>query len=339
MSTHEVAPTGRIAAGALLIVALYLAGIAIGRAEEESGTFNFLWENDVIAGTDHHYTNGVELSYLSIEDHLWDWFRSGSRLLPGVGEDDHLRVGLALGQTIFTPDDTVATQPLPEQRPYAGWLYLGVAVVANHDNQLDTWVLNLGVVGSSAKGEQAQNGFHDWISSAHVNGWNNQLKDELGYQVLFEHRWRNIGGGKKRVGPVEMDFSPHVGFSLGNIATYANAGITLRIGRDLRNDFGVPRIRPSLPGSAFFQPRDGMSWYAFAGIDARGVVYNIFLDGDAPTYDVDLRKETFVYDGQAGFALIWRKFRFAYTYVIRSHEFRGQEQPDRFGSVGLTFRF
>lgn len=119
MSTHEVAPTGRIAAGALLIVALYLAGIAIGRAEEESGTFNFLWENDVIAGTDHHYTNGVELSYLSIEDHLWDWFRSGSRLLPGVGEDDHLRVGLALGQTIFTPDDTVATQPLPEQRPYA----------------------------------------------------------------------------------------------------------------------------------------------------------------------------------------------------------------------------
>jgi lipid A 3-O-deacylase len=338
MSTHA-APARRIAARALLIAALYLAGISAGRAEEESGTFNFLWENDVIGGTDHHYTNGLELSYLSIEDHLWDWFRSGSNLLPGVADEDHVRVGLTLGQSIFTPDDTVATQPLPDQRPYAGWLYLGVAVVANQGNELDTWALNLGVVGPSAKAQQVQNSFHDWISSAHANGWDNQLQDEFGYQLLFEHRWRNIGGGKKRVGPVEMDFSPHVGFSLGNIATYANAGITLRIGRDLRNDFGVPRIRPSLPGSAFFQPRDGMGWYVFAGIDARGVAYNIFLDGDASTYDVNIRKETFVYDGQAGLAVVWRKFRFAYTYVIRSHEFKGQQQPDRFGSVGLTFRF
>ena len=183
-----------------------------------------------------------------------------------------------------------------------------------------------------------QNGFHDVIDSAHAKGWDNQLEDEFGYQLLYEHRWRNIGGNK-RVGPLQVDFSPHVGFSLGNIATYANAGITLRIGTDLKNDFGVPRIRPSLPGSAFFQPRDGFGWYVFAGVDARAVAYNMFLDGDAATYDVEIDKETFVYDGQAGLAILWRKFRFAYTYVIRSHEFKGQEQPDRFGSVGLTFRF
>ncbi len=44
-------------------------------------------------------------------------------------------------------------------------------------------------------------------------------------------------------------------------------------------------------------------------------------------------------DGQAGFAVIWRRFRFAYTYVIRSEEYEGQDRPDRFGSVGMTFRF
>ena len=192
------------------------------------------------------------------------------------------------------------------------------------------------IVGPSAHAEQVQNGFHDWISSAHANGWDNQLRDEFGYQLLYEHRWRNIG--KKRPGPVEM-VQPARRRSLGNIATYANAGITLRLGRDLRNDFGVPRIRPSLPGSSFFQPRDGFGWYVFAGVDARGVAYNIFLDGDASTYDVNIRKETFVYDGQVGFAVIWRKLRVAYTYVIRSKEYEGQEQPDRFGSVGLTWRF
>ena len=335
---HEAMRAARIAVATTIVGILSLASSPASFAEEEGSTFNFLWENDVVGGTDRNYTNGVELSYLSVEEHLWNWFRAGSNVLPGVSNEDHVRVGLSLGQSIFTPDDTEATQPLPDQRPYAGWLYAGVAVVANRRNELDTWVLNLGVVGPSAYGEEVQNGFHDVIGDADAKGWDNQLEDEFGYQLLYEHRWRNIGGSK-HLGPLQADFSPHVGFSLGNVATYANVGITLRIGTDLRNDFGVPRIRPSLPGSAFFQPRDGFGWYVFAGIDARAVAYNIFLDGDASTYDVNIDKETFVYDGQAGLAVVWRKFRFAYTYVIRSHEYKSQEQPDRFGSVGLTFRF
>jgi lipid A 3-O-deacylase len=324
---------------AAVVSCMLLANVQAFAADEKSGSFNFLWENDIIGGTDHHYTNGVELSYLSIEDHLWDWFRSGSSMLPGVDTDDHLRVGVSLGQSLFTPDDTDATLPLPEERPYAGWLYAGVAVIANEGNQLDTYVLNLGVVGPSAYGEEVQNGFHDLIGDGHANGWANQIEDEFGYQLLYEHRWRNIGGGKKQMGPLQLDFSPHVGFSVGNVATYANGGITVRLGTDLRNDYGVPRIRPSLPGSSFFQPRDGLGWYIFAGIDARAIAYNVFLDGDASTYDVSIRKETFVYDGQTGLAVMWRGFRFAYTYVIRSQEFEGQEQPDRFGSIGFTFRF
>ena len=323
---------------AAFVSLLLLVPATAAFAQEEEGSFNFLWENDIIGGTDHHYTNGVEISYLSVEDHLWDWFRTGSNALPGVSNEDHVRVGLSLGQSIFTPDDTDATEPLLDQRPYAGWLYAGVAVVANQGHQLDTYVLNVGMVGPSAYGQEVQNGFHDWIGDAHANGWANQIEDEVGYQLLYEHRWRNLGG-TKRMGAVQIDFSPHVGFSLGNVATYANAGLTLRIGTDLRNDYGVPRIRPSLPGSSFFQSRSGLAWYLFAGLDARAVAYNIFLDADARTYDVQIQKETFIYDGQAGFAIVWRDFRFAYTYVVRTREFRGQPEPDRFGSVGLTFRF
>lgn len=324
---------------ALFLCALGLPAVTLG--DDDDGAFTFLWENDAIAGTDQRYTNGLEFSYLSVENHLWDWFRTGSSVLPGVDKNDDLRVGLSLGQQIFTPDDTDATQPLPDQRPYAGWLYLGVAVVAEHGGgeQLDTWLLNVGVVGPSAQGEEVQNGFHDWIGDGDANGWDNQLEDTFGYQLLYEHRWRNIGNKVKKFGPLQADFSPHVGFSLGNIATYANAGITLRIGNDLTGDYGVPRIRPSLPGSAFFEPVDSFGWYIFAGVDARAVAYNMFLEGDSPTYDVNLDKETFVYDAQTGLAVIWRRFRFAYTYVIRSKEYEGQEEADKFGSVGMTFRF
>ena len=333
------APSSRVTVAAVCALASLQVALQSSQAEESGGTFNFLWENDVVAATDQHYTNGLEFSYLSIEDHLWNWFRTGSSVLPGVAREDHLRVGIALGQSIFTPDNTDATQPLPDERPYAGWLYAGVSVIADHDDQLDTWVLNLGVVGPSAYGEQVQNGFHDKIHDSHANGWANQLHDEFGYQLLYEHRWRHVQSLQKRMGPLQLDLSPHLGFSLGNIATYANAGITLRLGKDLSDDYGVPRIRPSLPGSAFFQPVDGSGWYVFAGIDGRAVAHNIFLDGNTDGNSLSVDKETFVLDAQAGFAIIWSKFRFAYTYVVRSHEFKTQQQPDRFGSVGLSARF
>lgn len=310
---------------------------------DEEGAFTFLWENDAIAGTDHRYTNGLEFSYLSKENALSGGARTGSTVLPGVADKDVLRFGVSIGQQIYTPDDTDVEEPLPDQRPYAGWLYLGLAVIAEHDNKrLDTWVLNVGVVGPSARGEEVQNGFHDDVSNDDAaEGWDNQLEDTFGYQLLYEHRIRNIIGDEdvKELGSLQLDVSPHIGLSLGNIGTYANGGITVRFGKGLEGDYGVPRIRPSLPGSSFFEPQAGFGWYVFAGVDARLVAYNIFLEGDSPTYDVNLDKETFVYDGQAGLAVVWRTFRFAYTYVIRSREYEGQDVPDRFGSVGMTWRF
>jgi hypothetical protein len=95
-----------------------------------------------------------------------------------------------------------------------------------------------------------------------------------------------------------------------------------------------------LPGSAFFSPvSDGFKWYIFAGIDGRAVAYNIFLDGNTDNDSFSVNKETFVWESQSGFAIVWSRIRFAYTYVIRSKEYEGQEEPDRFGSLAISYRF
>ena len=39
------------------------------------------------------------------------------------------------------------------------------------------------------------------------------------------------------------------------------------------------------------------------------------------------------------FAIVWRRLRVAYTFVVRSREFEGQPEPDRFDSLGLSYRF
>jgi len=321
---------------ACMIVLLVAQSVQAGG--NDGDVFTFLIENDVIAATDQHYTNGLEFSYLSVQNGVPGSLRPGVAVLPGVEREDIMRFGISLGQQIYTPNDIEATEPLPAERPYAGWLYLGLALVVDHGKSLDSWVLDLGVVGPSAGGEQVQNGFHEAISGRHANGWDNQLHDEFGGALIYEHRWRNIFPYK--FDGFALDFSPHVGFSLGNVATYANAGLTLRLGNAVHTDFGVPRIRPSLPGSAFFDPTtDGFAWYIFTGVDARGVVRNIFLDGNSDGESLSVEKRSFVAELQSGVAIVWHRVRFAYTYVFRTEEYEGQQEPDRFGSVAISYRF
>jgi hypothetical protein len=81
------------------------------------GTFSSLIENDTIAGTDRHYTNGLEFSYLSDQDAVAESLRDGLAVMPGFGRKDVPRYGITFGQQIFTPKDTDATAPLPNERP------------------------------------------------------------------------------------------------------------------------------------------------------------------------------------------------------------------------------
>lgn len=303
----------------------------------EAGTFNLLIENDVFTGTDKHYTNGLQLSYLSGALDPDSIRFKLANVLPGVSTEGELRMGWHLGQSIFTPQDTQATTVIPNERPYAGWLYAGFSIVYNTDDHIDTLSMTAGTIGPDAKGEQAQNGFHDLINSEESLGWDNQLDNQLGGYIIAERKWRALAQTKiMRLG---VDIMPHIGVSLGNIEMYANTGFTVRMGNDLDNDFGPPRIRPALPGSGYFVPHDYLAWYLFAGVDGRYIERNIFLEGDRNGVPVDLDVKEWVGDVQAGLVITFSSFRLAYTYVARTREYAEQVEPDKFGSLGLTMRF
>ncbi|MET0293189.1 MAG: lipid A deacylase LpxR family protein, partial [Steroidobacteraceae bacterium] len=247
------------------------------------------------------------------------------------------RFGLTLGHQLFTPNDTDTPLPQPNDRPYAAWAYAGFSFIFDRGDTLDTWLLNVGIVGPDAKGKDLQESVHELLGANQSYGWANQLGNELGGQLIFERRWRGLlqtkGGG------LGIDVTPHAGASVGNIATYANAGATLRFGSHLRNDYGAPRIRPSLPGSAFFEPREGFGWYVFAGVDGRATAYNIFLDGNTSRESLSVERKPYTVDVQAGAALIINRVRLTYTYVLRSEEFETQTEADKFGSVSISVRF
>ncbi|WP_064742134.1 lipid A deacylase LpxR family protein [Inquilinus limosus] len=306
---------------------------------EDPGAFiGFSLENDVFANTDRGYTNGFRFAFTSSETWTPDWLAGAARAFPLFPDAAPIRSTLSFGQSLYTPKDISLRDPDPNDRPYAAWLYGSAAVLADSGDRLDRLELQIGVVGPYALGEQVQNTVHSIIGSEKARGWKHQLNNEPGVILSYERTWRSayvaapLGFG--------FDISPYVGASLGNVLTQASVGATARLGLDLPADYGPPRIRPSVPGSDFFIPTSGFSWYLFASVEGRAVARNIFLDGNTFEDSPHVTKNPLVGDLQIGLAVQIDDIRIAYTHVYRTQEF--EEQKNRFtqyGAFTLSWRF
>ncbi len=325
--------------------------------DELRNIFTLQVENDffnLVGKSDRDYTNGLRIGWLSpaLTDMPAGWARMltlptffGERPVDSVTR----RVGISVGQNLYTPQDTEASLPIFNDRPYAAWLYASIALQSTYKRvnartgnddpvRLDTLQLAVGLVGPAAGGAFVQNNFHRLINDGPANGWANQLHNEPTIDLTFERRWR-IGRGVVLESPkLEYDVVPIVGASVGNVSTYASAGGLVRIGKDLRADFGPPRARPALPGSEGFVGQ-GFAWYLFFGLTGEAVARNMFLDGNADGNSMHVTHRPFVAEGTAGLALLFRGVRISFTQVLRTPEFFERDRFDQYASINLTFRY
>ena len=337
------------------LLLLLLAALAAAPARADSpttgGTLGIYVENDSFAGTDRYYTSGVKLSWtspditrLSGSPHA-DFMLPVFDLLPAMHDSDYQKnVIFSIGQNIYTPDNTETSAPLPNDRPYAGWLYVSNGVVWKTDRVRNLLVMDIGVVGSYSLAQEAQRYVHDLRGFDHPNGWGNQLHNEVGVTLAYERTWRwpHI---VKRSG-LEWELMPHAGATAGNVKDYANLGGEFRFGLNLPDDYGTPSIGPS---SAASTPVDGAmgadrSWFPlgfhlFGRVDGRAVAHNIFLDGNTFGNSPSVGHNVFVADLSTGFVINWRNTKMSYALVYRTKEFSAQIAPQVFGTVSLNWTF
>lgn len=305
--------------------------------EDNKGVYSLSFENDIFAGGDNNYTNGVRFSYFSPESEIPSWLENTANIIPFFAEEGHKRWGLELGQNMYTPDDITIAANQPNDQPYAGWLYGAATVISDTGATLDTFKLTLGMVGPSSGAKGAQQFIHDAIGADDPRGWDNQLKDEPGIIIGYNRRWRALyefspfGWG--------FDITPTVGANLGNIYTNATVGAIARFGQDLPADYGPPLISTGMSGSDFFIPSRDFGWYLFAGLEGQAVARNIFLDGNTWKDSNSVDKEPFVGGVQGGIAFTWDDTRLAYTHVVRSQQFETQRETEQYGSLNLSLRF
>ncbi|HVK80553.1 MAG TPA: lipid A-modifier LpxR family protein, partial [Verrucomicrobiae bacterium] len=107
-------------AGAALLSAFPNLAFAEDRPAEEKGVLSIVVENDSLSsGADRNYTSGIKIAYVSPSEGVPDWLRGSggfTRALSGSNPDYW---GVAIGQSIFTPEDINAVPAPADQHPYA----------------------------------------------------------------------------------------------------------------------------------------------------------------------------------------------------------------------------
>jgi len=301
---------------------------ALGDQSEEGHSLALNVENDAAVRTDRHYTAGAHLSYWSADNAMPRWLRRFSDWLPAVGlRPAAHKFGLEIGQEIFTPENLSASELVVNDRSYAGWLYLGTSLRRRGPGwgdrpAMETVRLDLGVVGPSALAEETQAIAH----KENPKGWHNQLDDEFGAALRYDHRYLFSARGENAWG---ADFIPATHFSLGNVDTHFGISVLARGGFNVPNEFETPgQATPARWGA-----------YGFVGADGRVVGRNIFLDGNTFHASHHVDKEPFVADLRAGIVLILKRVEIIAAFDWRTPEFEEQSLWDAFGSATVRYKF
>jgi hypothetical protein len=318
--------------------------LCLGALAAHAGQLSILEENDsLFFSSDKHYTQGIRGAYLSDPLAPRDWryrmFDLVQPVFPAAAGSERRFDWIFLGQSIFTPANLTLNPPALRDRPYAGWLYTGGALLQENDDQLTGLELLVGVVGPDALGEQVQNDWHQFIVGIPGGqGWHDQLKNEPALTLSYEKRWRI---GLADLSGVGLDFVPEAGVTAGNVLTYGAIGGLVRIGQDLHADYGPARIRPAPSGTDWFdgaRMNKPLGWYVFVGAEGRAVARNIFLDGNTFASSSHVEKKPLVGDLTAGAAVFWKNdVRLDIGLLTRTKEFYGQQGEDSY--AGFRFAF
>lgn len=309
------------------------------KSDWEFERINFYFENDVFSQTDNGYTDGGRLAVLMYRpDTQNEWLK-----IPFTENAYRANfISFSLTQQMFTPDDLNETELIEDDRPYAGWLYLEFGLHQSSAKHLDSLTMRVGVVGPASGMEQLQRFVHENTGADVAQGWDNQLSNEIGIQLNYQHKWRYA---TEPLWGIDSSFIPYVGGEFGNIAIKANAGALLRVGWNVPEDFGsnsideggengIPiRTKCLCPASTPFSLTLNLAGGGTL------VAHDIFLDGNTFTDSHSVEKKYLKGYGSFGFSARYKNYSFDYIKTYHSKQFDNNKPIHSIGSVVFSYLF
>ena len=321
---------------------------------------SFYLDNDLFAGTDENYTNGVRLAWLSgsRDPKAFGLVQRGLQRL--VGDSKSLKLfqnisgfqdmsnieynyGSSITQLMFTPEDPEPPRSPPGQSPYAGWLGVGFSLHAKDAYALNSVELNIGTVGPHAHAKEVQDFVHDIKGVQRFQGWDSQIPNELTVNLFFSQK-RRLTFLETGYSGFSVDGFGEWGFGLGNYKTDVYVGALTRFGWNLPVDFSDPRLSPTAYTHQPFvtDRRESGPWSLFGllGFRASAVARDITLDGPLfRSFDTGVTREPLAGGLYVGIGIRYRDVEFSYVQTYRTDRFKEQTGNHQFGSLAMSYRF
>ncbi|NOH80461.1 lipid A deacylase LpxR family protein [Vibrio sp. RE86] len=295
-------------------------------------TIAFSIDNDGVFGVDQDYTNGLFLSYTTGGITPYSIFSPLSLSFWGGASLDKFE--FSIGHKMYTPSDIEAATPLPNDRPYAGYLHTEFNYISLHPQHSHRFNLTLGTTGESSLADQAQDIVHGITGSDQPNGWAYQVDDKfvgsMGYLSHF-NLWR-----QRSIANTDWEISNVSEVNAGNFRSDVSTGLMLRWGSDLGGSMGAANIDNENPFRAGMLGGSQGGWFFFAGAEARYRFNDITIEGersgvteyalsqdpaqDPTIYDVDL--EHVQATGVAGFAWYNQSFGATLSATVKTPDYK-----------------
>ncbi|MEZ0606996.1 lipid A deacylase LpxR family protein [Fibrella sp. WM1] len=300
------------------------------------------WENDAFqvhqrSVSDRYYSNGIRVTHLS---NYWQKWPTRLALLRLAAKENRVYTPLytfTAGQDIYTPRDTkTVRRPLyPNDRPYAGYLYLswGLTTTDPTGGRRLSSALTLGVIGPLSGAAELQEGIHTLLKQPVPVGWGAQIKNDpmVSYSVRYE------GRSIPRFSSV-FDVITDVEGTIGTLTNAAGMGGTLRIG--LANDYFQ---HPTGMHDAGYVSSRRFQCYAFVRVGFRAVLDNAlmqggWLNGSKNYYALPaVELQHFLGQLDVGGVIGSKNVQLAFIQHLRTAEFVGA-LVDQWGHLSLLIR-
>lgn len=331
----------------ILIIVVLLCNYTLLYAAEEDlvpykkHSITILWENDFLnfLKSDRYYSNGTRIGYTSKEydyfneDNPMSWAKNVS--IVSYNKPHITRFHMSINQEMYTPA-THGPGIGKNDHPYGGFLYLNTGIFNRTADTEEHIGIKLGVVGSYSLAGQLQTFLHSSTGQLVFAEWDkSQLNNEFIFNPYYQITLRKYIFKTK---PFSMDILGTFDTALGNADTHFGAYGLIRLGHNLDNDFGMPKMNLEQDYAPVHS--DKFSIYVFAGGGAKVTLHNIFVKGNSVQSDLGYNLSILRYEASAGLVMSFYGVRLGYIWTYYTKDYTVQPYDHHaVGALLVEFSF
>jgi hypothetical protein len=304
-------------------IGIFLFGLQAS-AQQYKHEIGFQSDNDsyLAQGSDRYYTNGLFLNYRFATD--------AEKLKPNLQKKV---VEISAGQMIFNPRSGYRPDPATQDRPFAGYLYVGAAMTWFHtDEHLLKAAVQVGTMGPNSLAQDGQELLHRSFGFYEPEGWDYQIRNEAAVNASLQYV-RLL----QRAENAKTDFS-FEGYAIaGTTFSGAGAAVLFRAG-NIEQLFNSASYDARV-GTAATLPKNELFFYAkpqlnFVAYDVT-VQGSMFSNNSPVTYGV----KPLVFAQQFGVNYSTGRLSLDFNVIFKTKEIKSTASAHQFGSITANYRF